>query len=140
MAVINFQNLPSTNTPLNDTNLNAMQVISEVGSNANGSYIKYEDGTLICYVTKSINFSFSSSQMWGSMWESDSTSLGTFPYTFYSTPTISVTNNSGAGGFIEGIQSTSTTSIGTTYMCRPLDTNTAQTYTLSIIAIGRWKA
>ena len=95
---------------------------------------------MICYIRKVVDFSFSSSQKWGSIWESDATSLGTFPYTFYDIPTVSVTNNSGTGGFMEGFYGTSTTNIGSMYMCRPLDTNTLQSYTLSIIAIGRWKA
>ena len=111
----------------------------ESGSNANGDYIKFNDGTLICYVKKTINFSFSSSQKWGNIWESNLTSLGIFPYTFYETPAVNISNSSGAGGFIEGFQGTTTTNIGSMYMCRPLDTNSPQTYTLSIIAIGRWK-
>lgn len=111
----------------------------ESGSNANGSYIKFNDGTLICYVRKVVNFSFSSSKKWGSVWESDATSLGNFPYTFYEVPIVSITNSSGTGGFIEGFYGTTTTAIGSMYMCRPLDTNIPQPYTLSIIAIGRWK-
>lgn len=39
-----WENLPSTNTPLNATNLNK---ITDSGSNANGNYIKFQDGTLI---------------------------------------------------------------------------------------------
>jgi hypothetical protein len=50
MAYINYQNLPSTSTPLNATNLNSMQV-EESGSNTNGNYIKYNDGTLIQWNT-----------------------------------------------------------------------------------------
>lgn len=47
MSKINYQNLPNTTTPLIASNLNLMQEISEAGSNANGNYIKYEDGILI---------------------------------------------------------------------------------------------
>ena len=72
MQKINFEDLPSTNTPVNATNLNAMQSnvegamknalttsttdtyccnyingIVESGSNANGYYTKFADGTLI---------------------------------------------------------------------------------------------
>lgn len=73
MQKIPFEDLPSTNTPINATNLNTMQTnvevamkntytssttdtyncnyingIVESGSNANGYYTKYIDGTLIC--------------------------------------------------------------------------------------------
>lgn len=65
MQKINFENLPSTNTPINATNLNQMQTntedaingIIESNNNSNGTYIKYADGTLIQrgkYTTPSI--------------------------------------------------------------------------------------
>ena len=47
-----WQNLPSTSTPLNATNLNA---IVESGSNTNGSYVKYQDGTILQCGTKEIS-------------------------------------------------------------------------------------
>lgn len=55
MEKINFENLPSTNTPINATNLNQLQTnvenaingVVESGSNSNGSWVKFEDGTLI---------------------------------------------------------------------------------------------
>lgn len=53
MAYINYENLPSTNTPLNATNLNSMQV-EESGNNSNGYYIKYNDGTLIQWNTTTV--------------------------------------------------------------------------------------
>lgn len=51
MALITFQNLPNTTTPVNATNLNnnfteCFNIIAS-GSNANGSYLKFSDGTLI---------------------------------------------------------------------------------------------
>lgn len=65
MEKIIFEDLPSTNTPINATNLNLLQTnvetainsVVESGSNDNGSWIKYSDGTLVQYgnVTKSIN-------------------------------------------------------------------------------------
>lgn len=48
MAVINYQNLPNTSTPLNATNLNSMQVIAETITNTNGTAIKFTNGTMIC--------------------------------------------------------------------------------------------
>ena len=41
---MDWENLPSTNTPLNATNL---QKITDSGSNANGNYIKFQDGTMV---------------------------------------------------------------------------------------------
>lgn len=56
MEKIIFEDLPSTNTPLNAENLNQIQEnveeaingIVESGSNDNGSWIKFADGTMIC--------------------------------------------------------------------------------------------
>lgn len=56
MEKIIFEDLPSTNTPINANNLNQLQNnieneingIIESGNNANGRWIKYADGTLIC--------------------------------------------------------------------------------------------
>lgn len=47
MGKITFQNLPNTTTPINATNLNTIQDISITGSDSNGYYVKYDDGTLI---------------------------------------------------------------------------------------------
>ena len=112
----------------------------ESGSNSNGSWIKFEDGTLIQYVTKNIPFTFTSYNKWGVMWESDLTDLGKFPIDFVDTPdTINITNYSSSGGFIESLQNTTNSQIGKMYICRPSDTNGVFNYYLSIIAIGRWK-
>lgn len=75
MQKINFQNLPNTTTPVNATNLNDLQDnvedaidgVVESGSNANGSYIKYNDGTLIQYgeVSKNVTITnYSNSSQW----------------------------------------------------------------------------
>lgn len=55
MQKINFNDLPNTETPINSSNLNQLQTnvenaingIIESGSNDNGSYVKFADGTLI---------------------------------------------------------------------------------------------
>lgn len=57
MTKINFTNLPDTSTPLNATNMNALQTnvenaigeIIEEGYNSSAKYTKYSDGTLIQY-------------------------------------------------------------------------------------------
>lgn len=51
MALIEFKDYPNTSTPLNAENLNnnfnEVNNIAESGSNDNGHYIKFSDGTLI---------------------------------------------------------------------------------------------
>ena len=109
------------------------------GSNSNGSWIKYDDGTLICYKKISVSATFSSSQKWGSMWESNALDLGDYPYSFIEIPILNITNASTSGGFYECIENKTNTKIGKVYMCRPDDINATISYTFDIIAIGKWK-
>lgn len=106
------------------------------GSNDNGNYIKYDDGTLICSVSKSVYIAMSS--QWGSIYESSAVSLGSFPESFISPPIVSATVTYGAA-FIELLANTSTTSWGNITLCRPVSTPSAYTYYIDLIAIGRWK-
>ena len=128
-----WENLPSTNTPVNATNLEA---IAEGGSNANGNYIKYQDGTLICY--KSVSNAVAITTAWGSLYEG-TLDLGSWPATFISAPEVSITNRGTPGAMVESFKTVpTTTSAGEVYLVRP--TSATLTFTLSVIAIGRWKA
>lgn len=68
MEKIVFEDLPSTNTPLNAKNLNqlqenienAMSSIVESGSNDNGNYIKFENGIMMCFQNVIMNVSLTS--------------------------------------------------------------------------------
>ena len=113
--------------------------IVESGSNDNGSWIKYSDGTMICSMSKNVYVNFSSSQKWGVIWESDNIDLGNFPQTFIKKPNVTISNFSGSGGFIEILRDTTTSFVGNTKIARPSDTNNSIEYTFSIIAIGKWK-
>lgn len=86
MQKITFENLPSTNTPLNASNLNTLQdnvetainSVVESGSNTNGTYVKFEDGTMIC--TKTISGTLGGTA-WGNIYYSDHT-IGSWAQTF----------------------------------------------------------
>lgn len=69
---MNWENLPSTNTPLNATNLTK---ITDSGSNANGNYIKFQDGTLIQWGQSSFSSGTYSDASYKTI---------TFPTSFYS--------------------------------------------------------
>lgn len=138
MSKINYQNLPSTSTPLNATNLNAMQETYEIGSNENGTYIKYDDGRLICMneITKSLAIT----NNWGGLYASASDSHFTnFPMTFISRPQVYISTSS-SGGYetfhVKGYPPSTTNA--TTF--RVLGYwSTTQNIILSYLAIGRWK-
>lgn len=105
------------------------------GKNSNGSYIKYDDGTLICYKLLEIN-NVAINTPWAGMYETN-IGNGNYPYNFIETPCISVTPY-GSGMFIEqGGESASATSWGNTTVVRPVSGNV--NVKLYLLAIGRWK-
>lgn len=144
MTKIDFKNLPDTSTPLNATNMNALQTnvenaigeIIESGSNSNGSYIKFSDGTMICYKSTTVTAAIDNS--WGSVYETSNTvSFGDFPETFISAPIVTV-EPTGTGCWVEGLNNTSTTQVGNSYLARAVNTH-SRNYSFNIIAIGKWK-
>jgi hypothetical protein len=107
--------------------------IVESGSNTNGNYIKYGDGTLIC--TKRINTTITALSQWGSLYDAN-VDGGYFPYAFQNSPTITAVLSQGSG-FIEKV-SCDYEKIPTITVARP-NSSTTWGITIDIIAIGKWK-
>lgn len=133
-AIGNLSNLNTTNK---NNLVSAINSIVESGSNANGNWIKYADGTMIC--TKTISAITPITSPWGALYESGDVILGQFPQAFISNPRVSVTNNSSAGALIEAVMDVTTTSAGKCWLCRGTSRDSQLPYVLDIIAIGRWK-
>lgn len=134
------ENIGNINDLQYDTNLvGAINSIIESGSNENGNWIKYVDGTMIC--TKTISITTPITSPWGALFESGDVILGQFPQTFISNPRVSVTNNSssGVGALIEAVFGVTTTSAGKCWLCRGTSRDSQVPYVLDIIAIGKWK-
>lgn len=109
--------------------------IIKSGSNSNGSWIKFADGTMIC--TKTISGSVDVTIRWGVLYESIAINLGDFPEEFIEIPKIYITSRD-IGAIIEGCFYPTTQSYGKTYIALP-STYNSRNYTLDIMAIGRWK-
>ena len=132
------------NNQINNLN-NTIGTIVESGSNENGNWIKYADGTMICTATKVFE-NISVTNSWGSLYETEELTLGSFPQQFISTPTgincNMITNNNsnekGSAGFVEYIVQTNNTSWGKTAIAKPVS-SPAVNIGLSLIAIGKWK-
>lgn len=105
----------------------------DTGSNANGTWTKFADGTMICRHSKSISVDCTS--QWGNLYEGGA-SAGSFPATFSAIPTVMVTNTT-PDGYFEGLRDSSTTSWGTIRMAIP--TSTTRSFVVNLLAIGRWK-
>lgn len=140
MEKINFVNgqspyISATNlNNLQDNVENAINGIIESGSNANGNYIKYADGTMICY--KRVNFgNISISNPWGAFYESEELNIGNYAQPFIEEPrTFVMPVNT---FFVERSSNMNETSFGSFYAVRPVSTTVY--VTVDCIAIGKWK-
>lgn len=144
MNKINFENLPSTNTPLNAENLNAMQNnienainnILQSGTTNNVNYIKYIDGTLIQYGKVTLQ-SYTGRSSGGLTYWSQETTI-TLPVSFlnvnYSVTTnvnlANMNNFAQSYGAIEGVNQVKISFVST------VDKDNRN---VDFICIGRWK-
>lgn len=132
-----FNCFPSGN---NDVFINNAPIV-ESGSNATGDWIRFYDGTMI--TTHIVSGTTNISTAWGNGYTSSTTntiSLGDYPQEFYATPVVMVTpQRSSLNYWIGACGGASTTSAGTTNLNR-LTTGSNVSYSLRVVAIGRWKA
>lgn len=118
-----------------DTIPDGYEEVSEMsGSNSNGSWIKYSDGTMICW--KKLAGTVNVTTSWGSLYYANVT-VGNFAQTFIEIPTINVVGSNEAF-FVACNGTTSTSSMGNVLLVRP-STLSNMPYVLNVIAIGRWK-
>lgn len=177
MDKINFENLPSTNTPINADNLNQLQTnienainekpnvidnlestiitdalsanqgrilnerISEIiesGSNSNGNYIKFADGTMIC--TKSVSGTANITGTYYGIYhtpDNDYFDLGNYAQEFIEVPMLSVQFTGGNSQWIGAMQNKGKLHIADLHILS-LNSKSAGAY-YDIIAIGKWK-
>lgn len=97
---------------------------------------KLPDGTMIC--SMKVNITTAISGTWGAIYYSPLASLGNWPTAFIATPVITATLDGGPDAWVGTIRNTSTTFVGSTYLYRAVS-QVSSTYSLSVIAIGRWQ-
>jgi len=100
----------------------------------NGSYIKFNNGLLICYKNIS-GVPSTNPELWAAGIYYTDISAGVWAYTFASVGNIQVTSSSNQ--WWVNVISSSETSCGTIRLMRPDPNN--QRYSIQIFAIGRWK-
>ena len=112
--------------------------IVESGSNDNGNWIKYSDGTMICI--KKVKFTnVVINTVWGSVYETASTfNFGDYAQEFIEIPNVSITLADGSTCFCESFSERTKKSIGNTFLWKPA-VEAGGTMTFDIIAIGKWK-
>lgn len=109
-------------------------VIVEKGTNTNGEYIRFSDGTQICYIYKNISIG-AMGEISPTLWNAILDNIP-FPANFISAPVVH-------GSFLMGEEiNASLRSISSTYVNFRLMTYSDQgnqSKIINIIAIGRWK-
>lgn len=111
------------------------KTIYDSGSNSNGNWIKYADGTMICYKRQTFN-NVAIATAWGTLYESTKLELGDFPQPFVGDyPDFFIMP--WQSFFVERAYIASLTSWGEFWAVRP-NTRTMDVI-VSCFAIGRWK-
>lgn len=128
-------------TQLNTTNksnlVGAINSVVESGSNTNGDYIKYSDGTMIC--TKKVSFvGLQFTTAWGNVYETPPVELGNYAQEFVDIPLMFISCVSTAAA-AEGLNNTKT-DYGSVVFYRPIRTDAADyNYIFYLMAIGKWR-
>lgn len=113
----------------------ATGAILETGSNANGTYIKYADGTLIAW--KTVPTTTGSNIATGALWKSAVQNAGSLPAAFVGTPAVLCDGTDGAGGgWVAQELFGSATTWGAFSTRNSFQNNAAGS--LYLLAVGRW--
>lgn len=134
----NIGTLNNLITPNKDNLVGAINSVVESGSNTNGNYVKYADGTMIC--TKKIVTQQQINVAFGNLYETSNTvNFGNYAMPFKSVPDTILATSLGRSCLLEGIQDYSNTSFGRTWLMRPSADASVNEYIISLLAIGKWK-
>ena len=147
MGLIKFENKPSKKTPISAENLNnnfefllKNITVIETGSNSNGSWIKYDNGIMICY--KNFSGTVKITESWYTLYETsyaNALDFGNYPQEFKETPLLFTQFYGGNSQWIDAWLDNSRTAskVGKAIVCSA-SSKTAGAY-YNILAIGRWK-
>lgn len=119
--------------------------IVESGSNENGSYIKYEDGTMICTMKKTCNWDMTKGTQWGSLYVWNNNDYIYFSKSFINIPIVNISifqTTEDASCFMINYSKPIIEKkfLMNVSVARPtLSTNNNVNVDFHITAIGRWK-
>ena len=131
----------STTNGYSQSYINDNVGVVDSGSNSNGNWVKFSDGTMICYRT--ITGSTSLTATWGSIYYKEITTTYSFAKTFTAAPclhlSIVATGNNGCWlGTYNGMTITAS-SFKNFAILRPSAADGSVAYNLYVVAIGKWK-
>ena len=133
-SILNLINVDAINGDTLTTALNSVTPVS--GSNANGEYTKFPDGTLICTKVVSLS-SFAINTAFGALFESAVQNLGDFAYPFDDVPNVQVTNHGYVGAWLEYLINTTASNVGDVRLVTAGAVGSGH-FDLHVLAVGRW--
>lgn len=153
--MLTFKNKPDTSTPINADNLNAnfeeLNQKTQNGSNSNGSYLKFADGTMICFGKTSVTNNNLALGGNNGIFRSSGIAFNDFPVPFVEKPDVFFTIKEQSSNMIgypkwvaTGYYNTDLPSILNPGRCFIIfwgadPDNTQIDATVSYTAIGKWK-
>ncbi len=112
--------------------------IIEKGSNANGEFVRFADGTQICWKVQTVNAAISNSDGGGVVY-STAINLGSYPAAFSPlAPSVILTVSGSAGSFMTASTVSQTPTIWGSYFISSGAARAATNHYISCLAIGRW--
>lgn len=116
---------------------NYVNGIIESGSNDNGKWIKFNDGTMICSNRISVVAAINSA--YGTLYRSDAVNIPDFPVEFIEKPSYSFSCDSTYSAFVVNWSATTKTNTGMIILVRIGSSTPTVDFNISYIAIGKWK-
>ena len=128
--------LSNLTTPNKNNLVGAINSVVESGSNTNGDYIKYSDGTMIC--TKKVTGQAKITATWGNLYDTGDNplDLGNWAIPFIDVPTTSVNFTGGNGQWVEGFSKTPTKESAGKITIASATSKTTNSY-YDVIGIGK---
>ena len=128
---------PATKLWVEDDMLNSLGTEIESGSNENGSYIKFADGTLICTYTQIVNTNVENT--WGNIFTSSIITLHNFPVNFINIPEVSIQAcRAQSTWIISGSENTKIKPMNV-FLGTAVKISDNFDFPINVVAIGRWK-
>ena len=111
--------------------------IVESGSNANGHYIKFGDGTMICSQQFSLTTTITNS--WGNLYSCSAQTPPNYPVTFTEVYSKNICVSEGKSALVISWQGGTLSNFGQFVLLRSASSSNNDTYIVNITTIGKWK-
>lgn len=140
-AIGTLADLSTTNKDnlVNAINELSVGYIVEQGTSGIWSYRKWNSGLAECWTTAPVNFTFTETKGWGSVYESPSTYYNYPTNLFINDPNIIIQKAGGAGGWLEIGSGSTIQRTPSIYLIYPVKKTSSTTAYISIYASAKWK-